>query len=284
MKLLRFRSGADIRAGALVGNDGVVDITTRIDTLRSVTDIIEGGAVALDRVRGVVEGQAPDHALDQVALLNPFTRVGKYLAIGLNYKAHVDESRSAAGEPPKYQYWFNKQTSCLSGPFDPIDPGVTEQLDYEVELGVVIGRAAKSVAARDTLDHVFGYFVANDVSARDWQFHAPSFTVGKSFDTFGPVGPWVVTADEIPDPHCLGLSCSVNGELRQSANTSEMIFDIRDQIEYLSTAMTLEPGDLLATGTPAGVGMAMKPPGLLNSGDVVRCEIDGIGAIENRVL
>jgi len=161
---------------------------------------------------------------------------------------------------------------------------VTEKLDYEVELGAVIGKPAKRVTEADARQHVFGYFVANDVSARDWQFHTPTFTMGKSFDTHGPVGPWIVTADEVPDPHALGLRAYVNGELRQSNNTSQMIHNLWAQIAYLSTAFTLESGDLIATGTPEGVGVGMEPPQFLQPGDVVRCEIDGIGVIENRVI
>jgi 2-keto-4-pentenoate hydratase/2-oxohepta-3-ene-1,7-dioic acid hydratase in catechol pathway len=179
--------------------------------------------------------------------------------------------------------WFNKQITCLSGPFDEIDPGVTTRLDYEVELGVVIGQTAKSIPKERAKDYIFGYVVANDVSARDWQFHSHTFTMGKSFDTHGPVGPWIVTADEIADPHALDLRCLVNGELRQASNTSEMIHNIFEQIAYLSTAFTLEPGDLIATGTPAGVGAGMDPPRYLQPGDVVRCEIDGVGIIENHV-
>ena len=185
---------------------------------------------------------------------------------------------------PKQQLWFNKQTSCIAGPFDDIDPGVTEKLDYEVELGVVIGTPAKNVTEQNARQHIFGYFVANDVSARDWQFHSPTFTVGKSFDTHGPIGPWIVTADEIADAQALNLRCFVNGELRQSSNTREMIHSIDKQIAYLSTAFTLESGDLLATGTPEGVGVGMTPPSFLKSGDIVRCEIDGIGTIENKVV
>jgi len=185
---------------------------------------------------------------------------------------------------PTQQLWFNKQTTCLAGPYDDIDPGVTEQLDYEVELGVVIGKPAKRVTEADARNHVFGYFVANDVSARDWQRHSPTFTMGKSFDTHGPIGPWIVTADEVADPHGLRVRCSVNGELRQDAETSELIYNIWQQIAYLSTAFTLEPGDLIATGTPSGVGVARQPPVFLKPGDVVRCEVDGIGAIENRVI
>ncbi|MEN9933407.1 MAG: hypothetical protein RIS17_1980, partial [Pseudomonadota bacterium] len=182
-----------------------------------------------------------------------------------------------------HQLWFNKQTTCIAGPFDAIETGVTEKLDYEVELGVVIGKRAKSVTAENALGHVFGYLVANDVSARDWQFHTPTFTMGKSFDTHGPIGPWIVTADEVPDPQNLDLRCLVNGELRQSSNTGLMLHRIDAQIAYLSTAFTLEPGDLIASGTPEGVGVGREPPVFLQPGDVVRCEIDGIGAIENRV-
>ena len=147
----------------------------------------------------------------------------------------------------------------------------------------MIGQAAKGVGAADAPAHVFGYLAANDVSAREWQFHAPTFTVGKSFDTHGPIGPWIVTADEIPDPHVLRVRTWVNGEIRQDSSTSELIFNVWDQIEYLSTAFTLEPGDVLATGTPEGVGVGMTPKRFLQPGDVVRCEVEGIGAIENRV-
>lgn len=161
---------------------------------------------------------------------------------------------------------------------------MTAKLDYEVELGVVIGRPAKGVKAADALDHIFGYVVANDVSARDWQRHTPTFTIGKSFDTHGPIGPWLVTADEIADPQNLDLRCLVNGQVRQENNTANMIYSIAEQIEYLSTAFTLEPGDLIATGTPEGVGAALEPPVFLQPGDVVRCEVEGIGAIENRVI
>jgi 2-keto-4-pentenoate hydratase/2-oxohepta-3-ene-1,7-dioic acid hydratase in catechol pathway len=242
--------------------------------------LIAAGSEVLDDIRRRTANAQVRHAIEDVRL-HPPIRPGKYLAIGMNYAKHVAEMGHA--ERPKYQYWFNKQTTCVNGPFDPIDPGVTEMLDYEVELGVVIGRTAKGVNAAHALDHVFGYCVADDVSARDWQRHSPTFTMGKSFDTHGPIGPWIVTADEIPDPQALPLRCLVNGELRQQSNTSDMSFTVAEQIEYLSTAFTLEPGDLLATGTPEGVGAGMKPPRFLQPGDVVRCEIDGIGAIENRV-
>jgi 2-keto-4-pentenoate hydratase/2-oxohepta-3-ene-1,7-dioic acid hydratase in catechol pathway len=149
---------------------------------------------------------------------------------------------------------------------------------------VIIGRTTKHVRREDAKDYVFGYTVANDVSARDWQFHSPTFTVGKSFDTHGPIGPWIVTADEISDPHALRLRCWVNNELRQDSNTSHLIYDLWQQIAYLSTAFTLQSGDIIATGTPEGVGVALEPPVFLKTGDVVRCEVEKIGTIENKVL
>lgn len=151
-------------------------------------------------------------------------------------------------------------------------------------MGVVIGRPARKVAVADAMAHVFGYTVVNDVSVRDWQKHSPTFLMGKGFDTHGPIGPWIVTADEIADCQDLALTCSVNGEPRQSSRTSQMIATVAEQIAYLSTAFTLEPGDLLATGTPEGVGIGFEPPRYLRPGDVVRCEIEGIGVIENRFI
>ena len=265
---------------ALVVPGGVVDLTESGIGYPTMLALIAGGDAALARVSEVAAGRTP---VAGAALLAPIERPGKYLAIGMNYAKHLAEADKLGVARSSYQTWFNKQTSCLAGPHDAIDPGVTEKLDYEVELGVVIGRAAKHVAAEDALAHVFGYVVANDVSARDWQFHTPTFTMGKSFDTHGPIGPWIVTADEIVDPQALDLRCFVNGELRQSSNTANMINGIAAQIAYLSTAFTLDPGDLIATGTPEGVGVGMDPPRFLASGDIVRCEIDGIGAIENRV-
>lgn len=281
MKLLRFEQDGP-RVGVLKG-DKVVDLAAAGSSWMTVRQIAGGGKQALDEIGALVERREASHALADLQLLPPIERPGKYLAIGMNYAKHLEEADRLGVARSRYQTWFNKQTSCLSGPFDDIDPGVTEKLDYEVELGAVIGKPAKYVSEGDARSHIFGYFVANDVSARDWQFHTPTFTMGKSFDTHGPIGPWIVTADEIDDPHALDLRCFVNGELRQSSNTSFMINTLWAQIAYLSTAFTLETGDLIATGTPEGVGAALEPPRFLRPGDVVRCEIDGIGAIENRI-
>jgi 2-keto-4-pentenoate hydratase/2-oxohepta-3-ene-1,7-dioic acid hydratase in catechol pathway len=282
MKLVRFDHEGTARIGAVKGV-GIVDLVASGSGWTQIREIAAAGEQALPDLDTLIKRATPTYALADVKLLAPIERPGKYLAIGMNYAKHLDEADKLGVARSKYQTWFNKQTSCVSGPYDAIDPGVTEKLDYEVELGVVIGQPAKRVSEADARSHVFGYFVANDVSARDWQFHTPTFTVGKSFDTHGPIGPWVVTAEDVPDPHNLDLRTYVNGELRQQSNTQQMIHNIWAQIAYLSTAFTLETGDLIATGTPEGVGISRDPPLFLKSGDVVRCEIDGIGAIENRV-
>ena len=282
MKLLRFSNGGGARLGVAT-DDGVVSLDALADRYPTMLALIAGGEEASAAARDAVAQAGETLPLETLSLLAPIERPGKFLAIGMNYKKHLAEAQRLGVAVPTHQYWFNKQTSCIAGPHDAIDPGATEQLDYEVELGVVIGKAAKNVAAADAKAHVFGYLVVDDVTARDWQKHSPTFTIGKSFDTHGPVGPWIVTADEIDDPHALGLRCYVNGELRQDGNTAELIYSVWDQIAYLSQAFTLDPGDLLATGTPDGVGVARQPPVFLQPGDVVRCEVDQIGTIENKV-
>lgn len=282
MKFVRYDDGGP-RIGAVKG-DGVVDLVAAGSRWSTIIAIAGAGPAALVELAALVERSPVVHPLAGLRLLAPIERPGKYLAIGMNYAKHLAEADKLGVARAKFQTWFNKQTSCIAGPYDDIDPGLTEKLDYEVELGAVIGAPAKYVTEADAKAHVFGYFVANDVSARDWQFHTPTFTMGKSFDTHGPIGPWIVTADEVPDPHALDLRCFVNGALRQSNNTGSMIANLWAQIAYLSGAFTLETGDLIATGTPEGVGVSMEPPVFLQPGDVVRCEIDGIGAIENKVV
>jgi 2-keto-4-pentenoate hydratase/2-oxohepta-3-ene-1,7-dioic acid hydratase in catechol pathway len=282
MRLLRFADAGRVRLGA-VRDDTIVALDPLETEFPTIISIVKAGATALERIADFLRIAEPARDLAGAHLLCPIERPGKYLAIGMNYRKHLEEAKRIGIEAPAHQLWFNKQTSCLAGPYDDIDPGVTEALDYEVELGLVIGRPAKKISEASVGDHIFGYFVANDISARDWQRHSPTFTIGKSFDTHGPIGPWIVTADEIEDPHALGLRCLVNGELRQESSTSQMIFNVWQQVSYLSTAFTLEPGDLISTGTPEGVGITMNPPTYLKAGDIVRCEIDGVGVIENRV-
>jgi 2-keto-4-pentenoate hydratase/2-oxohepta-3-ene-1,7-dioic acid hydratase in catechol pathway len=217
--------------------------------------------------------------LSSVRLLAPVPCPEKILAIGLNYAAHVKEG--GPRDLPTSQIWFSKQRNSVNGPYDPIQmPRVSTMIDYEVELVVIIGKRCKHVSPSDAADVIFGYCVGNDVSVRDWQRRTPQWTLGKSFDTHGPFGPWITTTDEVADPHALDISCKVNGELRQSSNTQHMLFNIFDQIAELSKAMTLEPGDVIFTGTPSGVGVAMKPPQFLQPGDRVTCEIAVLGRIE----
>lgn len=241
--------------------------------------------------RGIVEdGHVIDrddpgerHALDEVRLLAP-VQPRKFLAIGLNYADHIVESGM---ERPQYPVFFNKQVTCVVGPGDDVHmPRVSSLLDYEGELAVVIGTRCRHVPEHRAHEVIAGYTIANDVTVRDWQLRAPTMTVGKSFDTHGPLGPWIVTSDEIGDPHDLSLRTYVNDELRQDGSTGEMLFNCFQQIAYLSAAFTLEPGDVIATGTPAGIGAVRDPfpDGLLKVGDVVRVEIDGIGALSNTVV
>jgi 2-keto-4-pentenoate hydratase/2-oxohepta-3-ene-1,7-dioic acid hydratase in catechol pathway len=282
MKLLRYEEQGVAKLGAL-REDHVVGLDGLSQVYPTMLSLIAAGQSALDEVQAVLSSTTEIRPLEGLKLLAPIERPGKFLAIGMNFKKLVEEAKRLGIAVPEKQFWFNKQTSCIAGPFDPIEPGATEALDYEVELIAIVGTAAKSVSAQNALSHIFGFMVGNDVSARDWQRHSPTFTIGKSFDTHGPIGPWIVTSDEVPDPQALPLRCIVNGEVRQNSDTGQMVHDIAHQIEYLSTAFTLDPGDLIATGTPEGVGVGMTPPRFLQPGDVVRCEIDGIGSIENVV-
>ena len=279
MKLARFTHDGSTRIGKVV-DDRVIDLSGIPGVTGSMRKLLND----LSTLRPALEAaDGPALALSAVTLEAPITDPQKFLAIGMNYKAHAAEAAAAGIPIPTSQLWFNKQVSCITGPFSPIDmPKVSDKLDYEAELGVVIGRRCRHVAKADARAVIAGYFVCNDVSVRDWQARSPTFTLGKSFDTHGPIGPWIVTDDEIADPLTLTLSLTVNGEERQRASTGEMIYDIYDQIAYLSTVMTLEPGDLIATGTPSGVGMARGQ--LLKTGDVVRVDITGVGAIENTVV
>lgn len=283
MKLARFEFNNEISCGVIVDN-GIIDFKKIDFPHKDLQSLIEAGPEALTLLKTRCEGVKPHHELAAVKLLAPLPRPGKFLAIGMNYKKHEEEASKLGVEKRAHQTWFNKQITCINDPYGDIETGVTEKLDYEVELGLVIGTRSKKLNQDNVRDAIFGYLVVNDVSARDWQFHTLTFTMGKSFDTHGPIGPWIVTADEIDDPENLELRCYVNGELRQSNNTSQMLHKIDDQLIYLSTAFTLEPGDIIATGTPEGVGVAMEPPVFLQIGDVVKCEIEQVGVIENTVI
>lgn len=281
MKLARFRmADAAVRVGRVDGEE-IIDLSGIDGVGTSLKALIP----ELAAVRGrILAATGPRYPLADVTLLAPVDDPQKYLGIGMNYAAHAEEARQAGIPIPTSQMWFNKQVSCINDPFGEIvRPTVSEQLDYEIELGVVIGKPARNVSAANAREYIAGYLVTNDVSIRDWLAKlSPTFTLGKSFDTHGPIGPWLTTDDEIGDPLNLQMTLSVNGEVRQSADTSDMIYDIYDQIAYLSQVMTLQPGDILATGTPSGIGAPTQ--NWLVPGDVVRAEIEGLGAIENAVV
>lgn len=276
MKLVTYSTnGKDPKIGVVVDNT-VVD--TNFDG--TMKELLVAG-LDINALAAATEGK-DGTPLDQVTLHPPVTDPGKILALGLNYGDHVEESGM---EPPKHQVWFNKQHNCINGPFNDINlPAVSDKLDYEAELCVIIGKRCKHVPRERAAEVIAGFCVGNDVSVRDWQLRVPTFQIGKSFDTHGPIGPYLVTPDEVGDPHDLDIRCTVNGEERQKSSTRHLIFDCYDAIEHLTQAFTLDVGDVLFMGTPAGVGVAMKPPSFLKAGDVVRVEIDKLGYIENKVV
>lgn len=281
MKLATFTQGGSTRIGLADGDD-IIDLTEAAPSLpREMIGFLEAGTEAMETARAAIATGARI-PLSDVRLEAPIARPPKFLAVGLNYADHVAESGM---ETPEHPTIFNKQSTCVIGPTDPVHvPKVSHVLDYEGEFGIVIGRRGRHVSREDAEDYIAGYLVVNDVTVRDWQFRTPTWTMGKSFDTHGPIGPWIVTTDEIRDPHQLGLRTYVNDELRQESNTKQLIFDCFFLIEHFSKAFTLEPGDIIATGTPGGIGILHKPPQLLKAGDVVRVEIDGVGQIENPII
>jgi len=266
----------------VVDGDEVVDLAAADASIpTTMLEFLEAGPAALEAAHAAI-AKGPRLPLAELRLEAPSARPPKFLAVGLNYADHVAESGL---ETPKHPTIFNKQSTCVVGPGSAVHvPRASHVLDYEGELGFVIGRRGRHVSRDDAADYIAGYLVVDDVTVRDWQFRTPTWTMGKSFDTHGPIGPWIVTTDEIRDPHRLDLRTFVNGELRQKSNTKQLIFDCFTLVEHFSTAFTLEPGDIIATGTPGGVGILNKPPQILKAGDVVRIEIEGIGEIENPII
>jgi len=270
------------RPGLVVG-DEVVDLSDPAVGLPStMAQILALGPAGLARAGTAGSTTAVHHPLDSVRRHAPVPDPPTILAIGMNYRAHVAEM---GREPSEYQYWFNKQRTSIAGPDDPIVlPLASSMVDYEGELAMVIGPRCQHVPADRAMEVVAGFTVINDVSARDWQWRTPTFTVGKSFDSHAPCGPEMVTTDELGDPGNLALRTWVNDELRQDSTTADLIFDCAAMIAYLTTAFPLEPGTIIATGTPAGVGAGSDPPRFLADGDVVRIEIEGIGTLRNPVV
>jgi 2-keto-4-pentenoate hydratase/2-oxohepta-3-ene-1,7-dioic acid hydratase in catechol pathway len=284
MRLISYRDGATAEALGVAAGDRWVPAKALLpDGPSTMAELLAGGSTALEELRSVATtaGIADDgRSLDEVELVAPVPRPGKVVAIGRNYREHTDEEGAA---PPAAPLVFSKWPSSVIGHGAEIrwDPALTTQVDYEAELAVVIGRVARRVTEADALDHVFGYTCLNDVSARDLQFGDGQWTRGKSLDTFCPMGPMLVTADEIADPQDLDITCRVDGRILQSASTSQMFFGVAAIISYCSQSFSLEPGDVIATGTPGGVGIFRDPPVLLGDGDQVTVEIESIGRLVN---
>ena len=307
MKIVRFsQNGHAPRLGCFLGEDRVMDleascrahlagkgvvraaaIAAALFPPDSTRGFLEGGVASQDSLAAMLDGvqsgslQPVAHPIGSVRLHAPIADPGKFICIGLNYKDHAAET---GNPPPKEPPIFPKWNNAILDPGEPIlRPRGEKQLDWEVELGVVIGRTARSVTKERALDYVYGYTIINDASARDFQFLTTQWSAGKIPDTLAPVGPYIADRTEIPDPHVLDLKTWVNGTLMQDGNTRNFIFDVRYLVSYLSGLMTLSPGDLIATGTPAGVGFSRKPPITLQPGDKVRLHITGLGHLENTV-
>jgi 2-keto-4-pentenoate hydratase/2-oxohepta-3-ene-1,7-dioic acid hydratase in catechol pathway len=307
MKIVRFsQNGSRPRLGSLLGTDRIMDLEASYESYLASRGVVRAGAIAAalfpaDSTRGFLEGGvASQDALaemmeaagsgawspvaapqSRVRLCAPIADPGKFICIGLNYKDHAAETGNPAPkEPPLFAKWAN----AILDPGEPIlRPRGETRLDWEVELGVVIGRTARRVSREQALDYVYGYTIINDASARDFQMVTTQWVAGKCPDTLAPVGPYIADRTEVPDPHVLDLKTWVNGTLMQDGNTRNFIFDVRYVVSYLSGLMTLQPGDLIATGTPAGVGFSRKPPVTLQPGDTVRLSITGLGTLENPV-
>lgn len=281
MKLATFTFEGKTRVGAVVG-DWIVDSLGVKKIPEDMIGFLECGTSSIDAMQQLIEKNTQRIALADVILQAPVPRPGKFLGVGLNYADHIDETEL---EKPEYPTFFTKQSSCVIGQGAAIHrPTVSEKLDYEGELAFIIGKRCRHVAVDKAPEVIAGYTIANDVTVRDWQFRSATWTLGKSFDTHGPLGPWLVTPDEIGDPHQLALETWLDDEKRQSSNTRHMIFNCFEMIAYLTQAMTLEPGDVITTGTPAGVGVKMKPRGYMKPGQTVRVSIEKIGTLINPVI
>ena len=299
MKLATYRSSGGPRLG-IVRKEQIIDAAALpgFSGTHDMLSLIDQGAPALAQLRDALASSSDAqlqhagalHDLASIHLLAPISRPRKNIfCLGRNYVDHALEStlsRDDKGEVPDDPIFFTKATTTVNGPYDdiPTDPTISDYMDWEVELGAIIGRAGKNIPAAQALDYIFGYTVINDVTARDLQNKHKQWFKGKSLDGSCPMGPYIVTADEIADPHALDLRLRVNGVLKQESNTRLLIFNLPAIIEVLSSGLTLEPGDIIATGTPAGVGFTRTPPDYLHPGDLVEAEIDGIGTLRNRVV
>jgi 2-keto-4-pentenoate hydratase/2-oxohepta-3-ene-1,7-dioic acid hydratase in catechol pathway len=282
LKLATFTADGSTRIG-LACESGMIDLRAAAPELaEDICEFLGQGPEAMELARSIAASGAPSIEPAQFRLHAPVLRPPKILGIGLNYKDHIQETGRAAPEVPVV---FNKQSTAVTGTGSPIyRPQESFHLDYEGELAFVIGERCRRVPKRRAAEVIAGYTVCNDVSVRDWQRRSPTMTMGKSWDTHCPLGPWIVTSDEIGNPHDLDIETRVNGEIRQSSNTRHLLFDCYELVEHLSTVFTLEPGDVVTTGTPGGVGAATEPPDWLEPGDEVRITIEKIGTLTNTVV
>lgn len=279
MQFVTFQRDGSSEPGVIVGGNVVGLKDAGFPTLLAV---IEGGVAARKRVESWINGKPSAVPLATARLLAPLPRPPKIICVGLNYRDHAIESKM---EIPKVPTIFSKYATAVIGPGDPIVlPKVSSKPDYEAEFAFVIGPGGRHIPASQWQEHIFGYTNFHDVSARDYQMATTQWMMGKTFDTFAPMGPAIVTADEIPDPHALDIQMIINGEVLQSSNTSNLIFRIPALIEYLSGVLTLEAGDVVATGTPAGVGFSRNPPRWLRPGDDAVVRISGLGELRNPVV
>jgi 2-keto-4-pentenoate hydratase/2-oxohepta-3-ene-1,7-dioic acid hydratase in catechol pathway len=282
MRIVTFRRAGTAPEAGVVAGERVVGLSAA--GYHSVLELIANWETARPAVEAFVN-QAPKEAaadLSQVTLMAPVPRPPKLICVGLNYRDHAIESGM---EIPSVPTIFNKFPNVVIGPNDPIVlPKNSEKPDYEAEFAFVIGRGGRHIAPDDWQQHIFGYTIVNDVSARDYQMKTSQWLMGKTFDTFAPMGPWIVTADEIADPHNLDISMTISGQVLQNSNTRELIFRLPQLIEFLSSVVTLEPGDIVSTGTPAGVGFGFKPPRWLRTGDECVVKVAGIGELRNPVV
>ena len=282
MRLVTFEADGKARPGVLNDSDGIFDLSP--EGFTSTLEVIEAAAADPSRIATFASDRAVDSAytLATVKLLAPVPRPRKLICVGLNYRDHALETGSPIPDVPTI---FNKFATAVIGPGDRIVlPKVSKSPDYEAEFAFVIGRGGRNIKADDWRDHVFGYTIINDVSARDYQRATTQWLMGKTFDTFAPMGPWIITADCIPDPHNVDVRLEINGEVLQNSNTRELIFKVPQLIEFLSSVFTLEPGDIVSTGTPSGVGVARNPPRFLKAGDDVVVKIPAIGELRNSVV
>jgi len=284
MKLATFTHEGRTRLGTVDGEE-IVDLSAEPGLPADMIALLTAGPEGLTAVRAATVRARKRLPLSAVRLEAPVLNPRKFLGLGGSYKSHLEEVAHLNLPPLKHQTWFNKQVTCVNGPYGDIHlPRVSDTLDYEAELALVIGQRCRHVQGPQARSVIAGFMICNDVSVREWQMRAPTAMLGKSFDTHGPTGPWLVTPDELPTVHDLSIKTWVNGELRQNGRTSELIYRFGEMLVELSTVFTLEPGDILTTGTPAGVGGAFQPPRYLKAGDVCRIEIEGIGHIENKVV